>query len=200
MGGIATFNIANVLAAVAALHGLGIPIDMIKNGISTFHPSATQNPGRMNLIDFITFKVLVDYGHNTPAIKAIASVLPHLTKGRKIVVAHGAGNRLDEHLKLFGASLAEVYDHIIVADADPRGRQGGETPELVRAGAVENGFDVDMAEVINDPAAALKRAFEVVQPGDLIVAQVDDVENMMKLVMEHFERIVGTTPPGAHHS
>ncbi len=200
MGGVATFNIANVLAAVAALHGLGIPIDMIKNGISTFHPSATQNPGRMNLIDFITFKVLVDFGHNAPAIKAIASVLPHLTKGRKIVVAHGAGNRLDEHLKLFGASLAEVYDHIIVADADPRGRKLGETPELVRAGAVENGFDADMVEVVNDPIVALDRAFEVVQPGDLIVAQVDDVENMIKLVMEHFERIVGTAPSVAHRS
>lgn len=42
--GVVTFNTANVLAAVAALHGLGTPVHMIRSGVSTFHPSATQNP------------------------------------------------------------------------------------------------------------------------------------------------------------
>ena len=50
LSGVATFNISNVLAATAALHGLGISVDMIRTGISTFHPSATQNPGRMNRV------------------------------------------------------------------------------------------------------------------------------------------------------
>ena len=188
--GVATFNIANVLAAVAALHGLGIPADMIRAGVSTFHPSVTQNPGRMNLIDFITFKVLVDYGHNAPAIKALGSTLPHITKGRKIVVSHGTGNRLDNHIKLFGTVLTDVYDHIIVADCDPRDRSPGETPNLVRAGALEAGFAEDKVEVINDPMKAIDRAFSIVQSGDLIVVQVDEVAPMLKRVMEHFERIV----------
>jgi cyanophycin synthetase len=192
--GVATFNIANVLAATAALHGLGIPVDMIRKGISTFHPSATQNPGRMNLIDFINFKVILDYGHNVPAVKALGTALPHITKGRKIVVAHGTGNRLDDHIKVFGAALSEVYDHIIVADVDPRSRKAGETPSLVLAGALEKGFANDRAEVVNDPIKAIDRAFSIVQSGDLIVVQVDEVEPMLKRVMEHFDRIVGTMP------
>lgn len=200
LSGVATFNIANVLAAVAALHGLGIPVPMIRTGISTFHPSATQNPGRMNLIDFITFKVIVDYGHNVPAVKAMGSALPHITKGRKIVVAHGTGNRLDEHIKEFGAALANVYDHLIVTDADQRQRGPGETSELVRAGALEKGFAENRVELVNDPVEALNRAFSVVQSGDLIVVQIDEVAPMLNLVMEHFERIVGTVPSIAPHS
>jgi cyanophycin synthetase len=192
LSGVATFNIANVLAAAAALHGLGIPIDMIRKGISTFHPSATQNPGRMNLIDFINFKVILDYGHNVPAVKALGSTLPHITKGRKIVVAHGTGNRLDENIKVFGAALADIYDYIIVADVDPRHRSPGETTDLVLAGALEKGFAKDKTEVVNDPIKAIDRAFSVVQTGDLIVVQVDEVEPMLKRVMEHFDRIVGT--------
>jgi len=192
LGGVVTFNIANVLAATAALHGLGIPIDMIRKGISTFHSSATQNPGRMNLIDFINFKVILDYGHNVPAVKALGITLPHITKGKKIVVAHGTGNRLDEHIKVFGAALADVYDYLIVTDADPRDRNSGETPNLVRAGALEKGFAVDKAEVVNDPIKAIDRAFSIVKPGDLIVVQVDEMEPMLKRVMEHFDRIVGT--------
>ena len=190
LSGVAMFNVANALAAAAALHGLGIPADMIRTGIGTFHPSATQNPGRMNVIDFITFKVLVDYGHNVPAVRALGSAIPLITKGRKIVVAHGTGNRLDEHIKLFGTALADVYDHIIVADCDPRHRSPGETPNLVRAGALAGGLAEDNVEVVNDPMKAIDRAFSIVLAGDLIVVQVDQVEPMLKRVMQHFERIV----------
>ena len=190
LGGVATFNISNVLAAVGALHGLGLPVDMIRSGISTFHPSATQNPGRMNVIDFITFKVLIDYGHNVPAVNALGSVLPRISNGRKIVVAHGTGNRLDEHIKQFGAALAGVYDQILVTDLDPRDRKPGETPGLVLSGVLATGFADDNVEVIPDPMQAVDRAFEIVQSGDLIVVQVDDVEPMLKRVMEHFNRVV----------
>ncbi|WP_223421669.1 cyanophycin synthetase [Tateyamaria pelophila] len=191
MSGAAIFNIANVLAGVAALHGLGLSVDMIRNGISTFHPSASQNPGRMNLIDFVTFKVIVDYGHNTPAVQAMGHVLPHLTKGQKIVVAHGTGSRVDTQLRAFGLALSEVYDKIILADADPRGRKPGATSELVRSGAVDNGFAPGAVDIINNPDTALARAFEIVQPGDLIVVQVNEVEPMLRAVMAHFARIAG---------
>ena len=189
--GVATFNTANVLAAVAALHGLGMPVDLIRNGIGTFHPSATQNPGRMNLIDFLEFKVIMDYGHNVPAVEALGLVLPRITTGRKIVVAHGTGNRLDASIEEFGAALAGVYDHIIVADADPRQRDPGETPAMVCKGAIDAGFPGDRAEVVIDFLEAIDRAFDVVRPGDLIVVQVDKVEPMIERVMSHFERLVG---------
>ena len=188
--GVATFNTANVLAAVAALHGLGTPVHMIRNGISTFHPSATQNPGRMNLIDFVSFKVIVDYGHNVPAVKALGAALPHISTGRKIVVAHGTGNRTDENIKEFGKALASVYDHLIVADADPRARAPGETADLVRTGALEAGLPETSIEIVDAPLPAIDRAFSMVQPGDLLVIQVDEVDPMLGRVMEHFGKLV----------
>lgn len=194
MSGAATFNIANVLAAVAALHGLGMAANMIRNGISTFHPSPSQNPGRMNLIDFVSFKVIVDYGHNIPAVEAMGRAFPHITKGRKIVVAHGTGSRLDGHIKAFGTALCHVYDHIIIADPDPRWRKPGETSKLVRSGALESGFSAERIEVVHDQFEALARAFAIVQPGDLIVVQVNEVEPVLQSVMGYFERIAGIAP------
>ncbi len=188
--GVATFNTANVLAAVAALHGLGTPVHKIRNGISTFHPSATQNPGRMNVIDFVAFKVIVDYGHNVPAVKALGKVLPRISAGRRIVVAHGTGNRTDDNIRKFGAALAAVYDHLIVADVDPRNRPPGETPTLVRDGALEAGCPEASIEIVGPPLEAIDRAFGVVQSGELLVIQVDEVDPMLGRVMEHFERIV----------
>jgi len=191
--GAATFNIANVLASVAALHGLGLPVARIRSGISTFHPTPGQNPGRMNLIDFVTFRVLMDYGHNVPAVLALGKSLSLLTKGRKIAVAHGTGTRPDQDIRDLGAALASVYDHIVVADADPRHREVGETARLVKEGAIEGGCPEDRVEIVLDPLEAIDRAFEVVTPGDLIVVQVDEVEPMLRRVMAHHKRKVGPT-------
>ncbi len=188
--GVATFNTANVLAAVAALHGLGMPLPTIRSGIATFHPSATQNPGRMNIIDFVNYRVVLDYGHNVPAVTALGQALPQLTTGRKIVVAHGTGNRQDSSIGELGAALASIYDHIILADVDPRQRAPGETPQLVRRGALDAGFPESRVEVVLEPLEAVDRAFSLVQPGDLIVIQVDEVEPMLARVMLHFERQV----------
>jgi cyanophycin synthetase len=188
--GVATFNTANVLAAVAALHGLGTPVNMIRNGISTFHPSATQNPGRMNVIDFVAFKVIIDYGHNVPAIKALGRALPRISAGQKIVVAHGTGNRTDANIKQFGAALASVYDHLILADIDPRGRANEETPGLVRAGALETGFPAASIEIIPAAMEAIDHAFSIIRPGDLLVIQVDEVAPILDRVMEHFKQVV----------
>jgi len=98
---------------------------------------------------------------------------------------------MDNDIKSFGAALAQVYDHIIIADADPRHRKSGETSELVQAGVLEYGFTEPDVQVINDPIEALGHAFSIVQPGDLIVVQVDEVDQMLQRVMEYFERIVG---------
>jgi len=57
---------------------------------------------------------------------------------------------------------------------------------------VENGFNKDKIAIINDVFKAIDHAFSIVQPGDLIVVQVDEVGPMLKYVMDYFERIVGT--------
>jgi len=81
-----------------------------------------------------------------------------------------------------------------VADADPRRRRPGETPGLVRAGALERGFEERKVEIINDPIKAIKPAFSIVKSGDLIVVQVDEVEPLLNRVMEPFDSIAGTSP------
>ena len=82
----------------------------------------------------------------------------------------------------------------LLQTADPRGRKPGDTSELVRSGALDNGCATNAVEIVNDPNEALARAFEIVQPGDLIVVQVNEVEPMLQSVMAHFERIAGTAP------
>ncbi|OGV19036.1 MAG: cyanophycin synthetase [Lentisphaerae bacterium GWF2_38_69] len=187
-GGAADFNVANTLAAVAALHGLKLPNHLIRSGITTFFPSVQQNPGRMNMLDFGTFKVILDYGHNKPAIEALGAMLKKISPdGRKIGVSHGTGSRKDEVLMELGAVLSRTYDYVIIGDPDPRGRESGATPLVVQKGMIQAGFNPENIKIINDYHKAIDNALEIVQKDDLIVIQVDEgveepVEQIMKIM------------------
>uniref|UniRef100_UPI0040563522 cyanophycin synthetase n=1 Tax=Candidatus Electrothrix sp. TaxID=2170559 RepID=UPI0040563522 len=194
-GGIVDFNISNALAAVGALHGLHLPIEQIRNGIMTFHSSANQNPGRMNLFDFQKFKVLVDYGHNQESAQAMVKLLPRISQGRKVALCHGTGSRTDEQIIEYGTALALVFDYIVLADLDPRNRPLGETVGLVRKGLLQGGFNEEHIEIvpdaiITDPRKAVDCLFAQAEPGDLLVIHPDELEPVLSQVMERYRQAV----------
>jgi cyanophycin synthetase len=190
LGGIIDFNIANALAAIGALHGLGMSLEQIRNGVMTFYPSVNQNPGRMNLFDFQTFKVLLDYGHNPESARAMAKLLPRLSPGRKIGLCHGTGSRTDEQLIEFGKALAQVYDHVILADFDPRQRPEGETQRLVHGGLIQGGLSESRIEIVPDPSKAVDYIFSKARTGDLLVIQPDELEPVMGQIMKRYRQMV----------
>jgi|TARA_R110002126_G_scaffold279836_1_gene426929 hypothetical protein len=57
------------------------------------------------------------------------------------------------------------------AGANPRQRETAETSRIVRAGAIENGFDKNNIHIIDCSYKAIDHAFSVAQPDDLIVVQ-----------------------------
>lgn len=188
--GIIDFNTANALAAIGALHGLGLPLEQIRNGIMTFYPSVNQNPGRMNLFDFQKYKVLLDYGHNPDSARAFARLLPRLSSGRKLGLFHGTGNRTSEQLIDYGKALALVYDYIMLTDFDPRSRPFGETPKLVYEGLIKGGFSKKNIEIIQDPDKAVDYIFSKVKAGDLLVIQPDELEPVMGQIMQKYRQMV----------
>ena len=156
----------------------------------TFTPSIIQSPGRMNIIDLEKFKVMVDFSHNTAAVRAISEVFPHLSTGKVINMGSGTGNRTDEYIMDFGRTLAEVYDRIFVTDSDPRDRPPGETAELVKKGILDTGFPAENVSVILDPVEATAAALDMAEPGDLVVLQADHFNQVIHDVKEYKKRLL----------
>jgi cyanophycin synthetase len=144
----------------------------------------------MNLFDFEKYKVLVDYGHNPEAARALARLLPRLSQGRKIALCHGTGNRTDEQIIEFGKALASVYDYIVLADFDPRNRPIGETSELVHEGLIKGGFKEGNIEIVSDSDKAVDHLFSKAETGDLLVIQPDELEPIMSQILERYRREV----------
>ncbi|MFT5170621.1 MAG: cyanophycin synthetase [Candidatus Marinamargulisbacteria bacterium] len=188
--GVVTFNVSNALAAIGALHGLDLPIDQIRNGVMTFYPSVNQNPGRMNLFDFQTFKVLFDYGHNRESAQAMHALLPKISQGRKIALCHGTGSRTDKQLLEYGYELASIYDTVLLTDFDPRNRQAGETSQLLFDGLIKAGFEKDNIEIVPSPDKALDTLFSKAQPGDLLIVHPAGLEPMMSQIIERYRQLI----------
>ncbi len=193
--GAAMFNVQNAMAATAAALALGVPDEDIRAGLQTFNPTPNQLPGRMNLIRLGGVKVLLDYGHNVPALQALGEVLPRLAHGRKLNVANAAGNRRDEDLREFGQTLAGIYDRIYVCDPDKRRRQEGETAGIIVEGILSTGFAEEQVILELDEARALRMALAESRPGDLVVLQADDVGAAIKLCQELQRRLEAGESP-----
>ncbi|MFO7792731.1 MAG: cyanophycin synthetase [Candidatus Saliniplasma sp.] len=177
--GKATFNVQNTLAAVASCFALDVDLESIKNGLLTFQSSTSQNPGRMNIMDMGKFKVMIDYGHNRPAVEALSEILDDLTEGEKIVVCQGTGNRPAEDIIDFGRGIGNVYDKVIINDADPRYRKKGETAELVKQGVLETGLAEEHVKVVLDELESIDAGFELVKEGDLLVVQPCEIQDVI---------------------
>lgn len=179
--GHARFNVANALAAAAAGYALGLTVGDIQMGLQTFHPTPGQNPGRTNLVEADGVKVLIDYGHNVPALEALADLVSGLPANRRISVASAPGNRRDEDLTGLGMQLAKMHDSLYVCETDPRGRPIGEAAGLMRSGA-ESAESPCRAQVVMDEHEAVEKALDEAGEGDLLVLLVDDIDSAIHRV------------------
>ncbi|MDN3526681.1 cyanophycin synthetase [Halomonas sabkhae] len=177
--GHARFNIANALAASAAAYALGLNIADIQTGLQTFHPTPGQNPGRTNLVAADGVQVLIDYGHNVPALEALDELVSSLPARRRISVASAPGNRRDEDLMALGAQLARMHDVVFICDPLPRGRAAGEAAGLLRDGAASAGAACQL-EIVLDEHMAIERAFDEAREGDLLVLLIDDIDGAIE--------------------
>jgi len=184
MGGMAPFMIANALAASLAAFVQGVDIELLRQGLRTFSPSAAQTPGRMNLFDLGRSHALIDYAHNPASYEALGGFVKNWN-GERIGVVGGPGDRRDEDLILLGELSAKMFDRVIVKeDYDRRGRNRGEVADLIVDG-VKN-IDSDLpCEIIIDEPEAIRTGLETVADGGLVVILPESVSEAIALIEEH---------------
>ncbi|MBR8829927.1 MAG: Cyanophycin synthetase [Chroococcopsis gigantea SAG 12.99] len=184
MKGMAPFMIANALAACLAAYVQGVDIEIIRQGVRTFSPSADQTPGRMNLFNLGPHHALIDYAHNPAGYEAVGQFVRNW-QGERVGVIGGPGDRRDDDLILLGKLSADIFDRVIVKeDQDTRGRSRGEVADLILKGIVEEkpGFH---PEVILDEEEALEKALANVSPGGLVVIFPESVGKAIELIKKH---------------
>ncbi|WHZ11211.1 MAG: Cyanophycin synthase [Burkholderiaceae bacterium] len=173
------FQVENVMAAVAAAWGVGLNWDTIRRGLASFSSDAGHVPGRFNLMPYRGATVIADYGHNPDAMRALAAAVRAMPARRRSVVISGAGDRRDEDIREQTVILGDVFDEaILYQDACQRGRADGEVLALLRAGLAHARQTSHVTE-IHGEFAAIDAALERLEPGDLCLILVDQVEQAL---------------------
>nr|WP_315230522.1 cyanophycin synthetase [uncultured Albidiferax sp.] len=177
--GTISFQVDNAMAAVAAAWGVGMNWDTIRRGLSSFSNDADNAPGRFNVMDYKGATVIADYGHNPDAMRALVSAVEAMPAKRRSVVISGAGDRRDEDIREQTVILGDAFDDVILfEDACQRGRADGEVVKLLREGLV-NAQRTRQVDEIYGEFIAIDHALARLQPGDLCLILVDQVEEAL---------------------
>jgi cyanophycin synthetase len=176
-GGKARFNLANALAAVLATFATSIHVSDIVSGLQSFFQSQTTTPGRLNMVEFDGFRVMIDYAHNPHGLAAMSELAVGLKRGRLVCVLGLPGDRRDEDIREAARIVGKNFDRVILRDDfNLRGRQPGDVAKILHEGLVAGGLDE--TQIVERPIEAEAIAFAVTeaQPGDLIVYIADKPE------------------------
>jgi cyanophycin synthetase len=185
--GMAEFNVANSLAAIAIALAHEVPILTIRSAMAQFRSTFEQNPGRLNVHDAHGFRVIVDYAHNAAGLEALGKVvrgLSHRYK-RTIGTVSMAGDRRDEDIIELGRIAGVIFDELIFRE-DPytRGRPRGEVMSLLKEGALASGRSEEHLHLIAGEHASTAAALAMGRPGDLLVITPTDVKGAWQQVNE----------------
>ncbi|MDN4052800.1 cyanophycin synthetase [Massilia sp. YIM B02763] len=178
-GGVVGFQVENTLAAVAAAWATGIAWDAIRLGLKTFVGESDNAPGRFNVFDYKGATIIADYGHNPDAIQALVNAVESMPAKRRSVVISGAGDRRDEDIRDQTRILGKAFDDVLLyEDQCQRGRTEGEVVALLREG-LAGATRTSHIDEIKGEFVAIDKALERLQPGDLSLILIDQVDEAL---------------------
>ncbi len=170
LSGLSRFNVENALAAASATLALGIPREVVVEGMRSFRPDPDHNPGRMNVFSIGERTVVVDLAHNEAGLEALLEIMDGVRRpGSRLLLALGAvGDRQDDLIERLGEIGAMGSDVVAIGHKQHylRGRTVQELDGLLRTGASRVGVD----DIRSHPTEleALAALVEQAEPGDVV--------------------------------
>lgn len=154
------FNVENALVAAGAALLRGLTLEEVALGLR----SVTAPKGRLELAATSPVPVVLDYAHTPDALGRVLETLRPLYSGRLIVVFGAGGDRDRAKRPEMGRVAASLADLPIVTSDNPR----TEDPEVILDDIVQ-GMEGAAFYRITDRRAAIGRALEVAEPGDVVL-------------------------------
>jgi UDP-N-acetylmuramoyl-L-alanyl-D-glutamate--2,6-diaminopimelate ligase len=173
------FNKYNFLAAYAVTKRLKIPDQIIFEAMRTFQMPA----GRMEVLETAPVTAIVDFAHTPHSIKeALSSIRKEYIKkkSQRLIHVFGCAAKRDELKRpIMGEESGTYADLVILTEEDYRDEDVNEISYEIAVGLHKAGFSEVTPEefgiknqtftLIGDRGEAIKKAFAISQPGDVLV-------------------------------
>jgi len=156
------YNVYNALGAITTCFKLGIPVDVIKNGLEK-----VVVPGRCERVATeynLPYEIIIDYAHTPDGLENILKTAKAFTKGKLISIFGCGGDRDKVKRSQMGNISINIADVTIITSDNPRSE---EPMEIIKD--IEVGMDKAKYMVIENRKAAIAKAINIATEGDIII-------------------------------
>ena len=175
------YNVHNALAALAAAHAVGVPVELLVERLASF-PGV---PGRMQVVQSAPFAAIVDFAHTPAALHKLLATLRPVTQKRLIVLAGAAGERDPAKRRPLGRVAVENADLAVFTEEDSRSEATETILDEMAAGAREaGGVEGETFWRVADRREAIGRAVGLARAGDTVVFAGKGHENTLERAFE----------------
>lgn len=162
-----SFNVYNILAAIAVGVSQGVPFEAMQEGIQAMRGV----PGRMERIDLgQDFTVIVDFAHTPNGLQQVLKTVRAMTDGRVIIVFGSAGLRDVTKRPVMGEIAGKLADRIVITAEDPRTEDLNTIIAQIATGCERAGRrEGEDYWRIGDRREAIEFAVRMARAGDLVI-------------------------------
>lgn len=154
------YNIYNMTAVIALLYDLNIDIEVIRYIVTTLNPPI----GRMDIINYDSNKIIVDYAHTPDALENIIDATREFSK-KNIIVVVGCGGDRDTSKRPIMAKIATTKaDYAIFTSDNPR----SEKPEDIIDDMINN-LEFDNYEIEINRKKAIQKGIQKLDKDDILL-------------------------------
>jgi len=154
-------NVYNILSAAGAAVSLGVPWDVILDGIR----KAGTVKGRFEKVDMgQDFLAIIDYAHTEDALERLICAARGLTKGEIITVFGCGGDRDRGKRPKMGSIATKLSDFVIITSDNPRSEDPEKIISEIEKGAVRRNYLIEP-----DRKEAIKRSVVMASEGDVLL-------------------------------
>lgn len=157
------FNVSNLLAVLAGLLSLDIPLEQAVRALEAVQPVR----GRMECHSASGLTAVVDYAHTPDALEKALLTLREHVQGRLWCVFGCGGDRDAGKRSQMGAIAARLADRVIVTSDNPR----SESPQRIMAGILSGIPDSQRpsVQICEDRRDAIAMALAEAVAGDMVL-------------------------------
>jgi UDP-N-acetylmuramoyl-L-alanyl-D-glutamate--2,6-diaminopimelate ligase len=157
---IGDFNVANVVAALAAVTCVGVPLQRSLKNIEKFKGI----PGRLQRVTEVPKKIFVDYAHTPDALENTLRTISELKQKNRLIVVFGCGGDRDRTKRPIMGQVAEKYsDQVILTSDNPRTEDPDQIISDIKVG-IKN-----QCEIEPDREIAIEKAMCLASGDDIVI-------------------------------
>lgn len=157
------FSVHNSLAAIAAAHNFGIPIDDIIEGLN----NSEGVVGRFEVLKTkLDCTIILDFAHTPDGLEKVMQTIIEFAKGRKIVLFGAGGERDVSRRSLMGEVAGRYCDLCVLTSDNPRFEDPYKICEEIAKGVKQHHNNY---KIIIEREKAIEYVIENYKSGDVIL-------------------------------